>query len=175
IEPTEPETTRAAATDVPSEGSPNVFQGVRSLGVSFPRVVVAAAIGGLVGTVLMSGVLFTATILNVFSLSSFVNLAGFIGQQSVVVGYFLFLIGGMTTWALLFAVLAEYLPGEPRIITGLAFATVIAVGFALAFYTGQTGLHLLAYVIFVLIAHWFYGFGLSATFEYLTERWQVTE
>ncbi|MCO8245977.1 MULTISPECIES: DUF6789 family protein [unclassified Haladaptatus] len=175
IEPTEPETTRAAATEVPSEGSPNVFQGVRSLGVSFPRVVAAAAIGGLVGTVLMSGVLFTATILNVFSLSSFVNLSGFVGQQSVVVGYLLFLIGGMTTWALLFAVLAEYLPGEPRIITGLAFATVIAIGFALAFYTGQTGLHLLAYVVFVLIAHWFYGFGLSATFEYLTERWQVTE
>ncbi len=173
IEPTEPETTRRAATNTPGEGSPNVLQGVESLGTTIPRIAAAAAIGGLVGTVLMSGVLFTATILNVFSLSSFVNLSGFVGQQSVAVGYLLFLIGGMTTWALLFAVLAEYLPGEPRIITGLAFATVIATGFGLAFYTGQTGLHLLAYAVFVLIAHWFYGVGLAATFEYLTERWQV--
>ncbi len=174
IEPTEPETTRPSSTSVPGEGSPNVLVGVEPLVNTLPRVAGAAAIGGFVGTMLMSGVLFTATILGVFDLSSFSDLAGFIGEQSVVVGYLLFLVGGMTTWALLFAVLAEYLPGGPRIVTGLAFATIISAGFGLAFYTGQTGLQLLAYGVFVLIAHWFYGFGLSATFEYLAERWGVS-
>ncbi|SIQ97469.1 cytochrome c oxidase subunit 1 [Haladaptatus litoreus] len=173
IEPTEPETTRPSSTTVPGEGSPTVLRTVEPLLSTIPRVALAAGTGGLVGTMLMSGVLFTATILGVFDLASFSELAGLVGLRGAAVGYLLFLAGGMTTWALLFAVFAEYLPGRPRIITGLAYATIISVGFALAFYTGQTDLQLLAYVVFVLIAHWFYGFGLAVTFEYLTSRWQV--
>ncbi|WP_368411772.1 DUF6789 family protein [Haladaptatus halobius] len=173
IEPTEPEVTRPSSTTVPGEGSPTILRSVEPLLTTIPRIAAAAATGGLVGTMLMSGVLFTATILGVFDLSSFSELAELVGMRGVTLGYLLFLVGGMTTWALLFATLAEFLPGRPRIVTGIAYATIISVGFGLAFYTGQTGLQLLGYLVFVLIAHWFYGVGLSVTFEYVGARWRV--
>ena len=40
----------------------------------------------------------------------------------------------------------------------------------LAFYTGQTGLELVGYVAFSLVAHWLYGFGLAVVLEFLELR-----
>jgi cytochrome c oxidase subunit 1 len=174
IEPTEPETVRPSSTSVPDEGSPTILRGVTPLVGTVWRVVAAAAVSGFVGTLLMSGALAAAAGLGVLDPASFGELADLVGLgQNVTVGYALFLAGGMTTWPLLFVAFVEYLPGRPLVVAGMAFATVISAGFLLAFYTGQAGLTLLAYVVFVLIAHWLYGLGLGATFGSLARRWNI--
>ncbi|RBI58992.1 cytochrome C oxidase subunit I [halophilic archaeon] len=174
IEPTEPETVRPSSTSVPGEGSPTILRGVTPLVGTVSQVVAAAAISGLVGTLLMAGALATAAGLDVLDPAAFGELAELVGLgRNVTVGYALFLAGGMTTWPLLFVAFVEFLPGKPLVVAGEAFVTVISVGFLLAFYTGQTGLELLAYVVFVLIGHWLYGLGLAGTFGYLARRWSI--
>ncbi|WP_327052882.1 DUF6789 family protein [Halomicrococcus gelatinilyticus] len=174
IEPTEPETVRPSSTDVPDEGSPTILRGVTPLVGTVGKVIAAAAVSGFVGTLLMAGALATAAGLGVLDPTSFSELAGLVGMgETVAVGYALFLAGGMTTWPLLFVAFVEFLPGRPIVVAGVAFATVISAGFLLAFYTGQTGLELLTYVVFVLIAHWLYGLGLAATFGSLARRWSI--
>jgi cytochrome c oxidase subunit 1 len=76
----------------------------------------------------------------------------------------------MTTWAILFRALAEYLPGRLLIVTGLSYATIIALGFVIAFYTGQSGLDLLGYLVFVFVGHWLYGLGLAGVLRYAQYR-----
>lgn len=135
---------------------------------------VVGAAGGLVGTALMTVVLLVAESVGVFSRESFAQLAGMVGLGEllppVAIGYLVFLVGGMVPWPLLFASLKEYLPGSRDPIKGVFFATIIWTGFVLAFYTGFTGLALVGYVLFTLVAHWVYGFGLGAVFEYLSTR-----
>ena len=168
VEPTEPATTRPAKATEPGEGSPTVLREVPSVVSAVTDNAAAAALGGLLGTLLMSGVLFAATILGVFELSSFAELASLAGlPASVALGYGLFLVGGMSTWALLFVALATYMPGGPLVVRGLSYATIVSFGFAIAFYTGQSGLGLLGFLVFVLVAHWLYGFGLAATIQSL--------
>jgi cytochrome c oxidase subunit 1 len=70
----------------------------------------------------------------------------------------------------LFLAFSDYLPGRLLFETGLVFATIISSGFMLAFYTGQSGLALVGYLAFVLVAHWAYGLGLTVTFRYLQTR-----
>jgi len=109
--------------------------------------------------------------LGAFDFESFATLATFVGlPPDLALGYGLFLIAGTTVWPLLFLSLGEYLPGELTLVTGLWYATVISPGFALAFYTGQTGLELVTFLIFVPLAHWIYGLGLAGTITYLGGR-----
>jgi cytochrome c oxidase subunit 1 len=82
----------------------------------------------------------------------------------------LFLAGGTVTWPLLFLAFSDYLPGRLLFETGLVFATIISSGFLVAFYSGQTGLALVGYVAFVLVAHWAYGIGLAVTFRFLQAK-----
>jgi hypothetical protein len=135
---------------------------------------VVGAVGGLVGTALMTVVLLVAESLGVFSRESFAQLAGLVGLGEllppVAVGYLVFLVGGMVPWPLLFASLKEYLPGSRDPIKGVFFATIIWTGFVLAFYTDFAGLALVGYIFFTLVAHWVYGFGLGSVFEYLSTR-----
>ena len=127
-----------------------------------------AAVGGLVGTVLMAGGLGTAAVVGVLDVVAFSELAELVGLPATpAVGATLFLVGGTVTWPLLFLAFSDYLPGRLLFETGLVFATIISTGFAVAFYTGQTGLDLLGYLGFVLVAHWAYGLGLTVTFRYL--------
>jgi cytochrome c oxidase subunit 1 len=115
--------------------------------------------------------LFTGSLLGVFDVVAFVELSTLIGLgESVAIGYLVFMLGGMTTWAILFRALAEYLPGRLLVITGLSYATIISLGFMIAFYTGQSGLELLGYLVFVLVAHWLYGLGLAGTLRYAEYR-----
>jgi len=46
-------------------------------------------------------------------------------------------------------------------------------GFALGFYSGQTGFALVAYLGSTLFAHAVYGATLSASFEYLNDRYEI--
>jgi hypothetical protein len=135
---------------------------------------VVGAVGGLVGTALMTVVLLVGMALGGFDPSSFATLAQLINLDAVgpalPIGYVIFLGGGMTTWPLLFASLERYLPGKTIRQRGIPFGTVLWTGFVLAFYGGQEGIALVIYLISTLVAHWVYGFGLGAVFDYLGNR-----
>jgi hypothetical protein len=135
---------------------------------------VVGAAGGLVGTAMATVVLLIAESLGVFSMEAFGSLARTAGLDAlgpaVVMGYLLFLAGGMVPWPLLFASLKEYLPGGRDPIKGVVFGTVLWTGFAPAFNPGFAGASLAAYLGLTLAAHWAYGAGLGAVFEYLATR-----
>lgn len=135
---------------------------------------VVGAAGGLVGTALMTVVLFVGTALGGFKPSSFEALAQLINLDTLApgapLGYLIFLGGGMTTWPLLFASVEAYLPGTTIRQRGIPFGTVLWTGFVIAFYEGYTGTALIVYLVSTLIAHWAYGFGLGAVFDYLGNR-----
>lgn len=135
---------------------------------------VVGAAGGLVGTALMTVVLFVGTALGGFKPSSFDALAQLINLDALApgapLGYLIFLGGGMTTWPLLFASVEAYLPGTTIRQRGIPFGTVLWTGFVIAFYEGYTGTSLFVYLVSTLVAHWAYGFGLGAVFDYLGNR-----
>jgi hypothetical protein len=138
---------------------------------------VIGAVGGFVGTALMTVVLLVAASLGGFELSSFATTAELIGAEAVFgadllvpVGYVIFLGGGMTTWPLLFASMGEYLPGRKYAHKGLFYGFVLWTGFVLAFYAGYSGTALAVYIVATLLAHVGYGFALGAIFDYLGGR-----
>ncbi|WP_266079931.1 DUF6789 family protein [Haladaptatus caseinilyticus] len=134
------------------------------------------AVGGLVGTAVMTAVLLVGATLGAFDLNSFAVLAELTGTQTffpsnpAAIGYLIFLGGGMVTWPLLFASIGSYLPGEKYATKGLPYGFVLWTGFALAFYEGYTGVLLALYLVLTLIAHFAYGFALGAVFDYLSNR-----
>lgn len=135
---------------------------------------VVGAAGGLAGTALLTVALVVAESLGVFSRDSFALLTELVGLEefvpAVLAGYVIFLLGGMVPWPLLFASLKAYLPGRSDPFRGAYFGLAIWTGFALAFYTGQSGLDLALYVVLTLVGHALYGFGLGAVFQYLATR-----
>jgi len=169
VTPAEPETVRPAYDP---EGEPaGLLGGVGTVAQTVSRNAGMAAVGGFVGTVLMSGGLGTAILIGVLDPASFGEIAELVGlPASPLLGTLLFLIGGTVTWPLVFLAFQEYLPGRLLFETGLVFATLISTGFVVAFYTGQAGLALIGYVGFVVVAHWAYGLGLTVTFQYLRRR-----
>ncbi|WP_435195971.1 DUF6789 family protein [Natronomonas sp. EA1] len=134
------------------------------------------AIGGFVGTSVMTVVLLVATTIGVFDfvafeeLATLSGLAAFAPMDARSFGYLIFLLGGMVTWPLLLASLGSYLPGDRFALKGIPFGFVLWTGFALAFYTGQTGLALAGYLVLTLIGHFAYGFALGTVFDYLSTR-----
>ncbi|MFB6087117.1 MAG: DUF6789 family protein [Haloarculaceae archaeon] len=135
---------------------------------------VVGAAGGLVGTALMTVVLAIGESFGLFSRDGFAVLTRMVGLESLVppvtFGYLMFLTAGMLTWPLLFASLKGYLPGERDPIAGIAYGTALWTGFVFAFYDGYGGLTLVGYLGITLLAHWVYGIGLGAVFEYLANR-----
>jgi cytochrome c oxidase subunit 1 len=169
VEPTEPETVRQAYD--PEGEPPGLLGGVGTVAENVSRNAGMAAAGGFVGTVLMTGGLGTAVVIGVLDPASFGEIAELVGLgASPLVGAVLFLVGGTVTWPLIFLAFQEYLPGRLLFETGLVFATLMSSGFAVAFYTGQSGLALIGYLAFVVVAHWAYGLGLTVTFQYLRRR-----
>jgi cytochrome c oxidase subunit 1 len=167
--PAEPEETRPAY--VSGGETPGLASGVGSVSRVVSSNAGMAAVGGAVGTLLMTGGLGTAVLIGVFDVASFAELAELVGlPANPLVGAVLFLVGGTVTWPLIFLAFSEFLPGRLLFETGLVFATLISTGFAVAFYTGQSGFALLGYLGFVLVAHWSYGLGLAVTFQFLRAR-----
>jgi cytochrome c oxidase subunit 1 len=174
LEPAEPESTRRSYA--PELQPMGLLGGVGTVAQNVYRNASMAAISGFVGTVLMTGGLGTAIVIGVLSPTSFGEVAELVGfGADPFIGAGLFLLGGTITWPLLFLAFQEYLPGRMLFETGLVFATLIATGFSVAFYTGQQELALVGYLTFVFVAHWTYGLGLSVTFQYLQSRRSRTE
>lgn len=134
------------------------------------------AVSGAVGTAAMTVVLLVASTLGGFQMSSLAMIVELTGiaaiapEHSIVVGYLLFLGGGMVTWPLLFASIGRYLPGETYARQGAFFGFVLWTGFVLAFYAGYAGFALAVYVVSTLVAHLVYGFSLGAVLDYLGGR-----
>jgi len=134
------------------------------------------AVGGAVGTGLMTLVLMAASTLGAFDLGSFATLAETSGVAALApayanaIGYVIFLLGGMVTWPLLFASIGRYLPGETFAAAGASYGFVLWTGFVLAFYTGYSGVQLPLYVVATLLGHVAYGFGLGSVLDYLGDR-----
>ncbi|MFC7045091.1 DUF6789 family protein [Halobacteriaceae archaeon GCM10025711] len=134
------------------------------------------AVGGLVGTTVMTLVFLVAAQIGAFNLDSFATLADLTGTRSLVsvnptaVGYALFLFIGMVPWPLFFASIGWYLPGDRFATKGLPFGFILWTGFAIAYYDGYTGTSLVLYLLLTLLGHFAYGFALGAVFDYLSER-----
>lgn len=134
------------------------------------------ALGGLVGTVVLTVGLLIGASVGAFDTGAFAVIAELAGADLVVeaelasVGFLIFLLGGMTVWPLLLASIGIYLPGDRFALKGVPLGVVIWTGFAPAFYTGQAGLMLAAYVVITFFGHVFYGFTLGAVFDYFSNR-----
>ncbi|MFB6304676.1 MAG: DUF6789 family protein, partial [Haloferacaceae archaeon] len=169
LTPARPETVSPAHD---AEAEPRgLAGGVGNVAQTVSRNAGMAALGGFVGTVLMAGGLGTAIVVGVLDPASFAEIADIVGlPASPLLGSLLFLVGGTVTWPLLFLAFSEFLPGRLLFEKGLVFATIISSGFAIAFHSEQSGLALIGYLGFVVVAHWAYGLGLTVTFQYLRSR-----
>jgi hypothetical protein len=141
---------------------------------------IVGAIGGGAGTLVDSVVIYIAILLGAFDPAQFgemASLAGIadpiIGVGEPVLGYLIFVGGGMTTWPFLFAALHQYLPGWRMAVSGITFAAIGWSGFAIAFYGGETGIHLLLFIVLTFIGQCLYGFVLGLVFEYAEPRVDV--
>lgn len=139
---------------------------------------IVGAIAGGVGTLVFSLVLLVAISLNAFDPSQFgqmASLAGIIepiiGSNNALVGYLIFVGGGMTTWPFLFAALHQYLPGWRMAVSGITFAAIGWSGFAIAFYTA--GINLVLFLILTFIGQCLYGLVIGLVFEYAEPRVDV--
>lgn len=135
---------------------------------------VVGLISGAVGLALMTTVLLAAEALGAFSMEAFAPLARLLGLDAfypaVPAGYAVFIFQGVVTWPLLFAALKGYLPGVRDPVAGVIFGTVLWTGFAPGFAGAAEPTSIGTYLVFGLLAHWAYGFGVGIVFEYLTTR-----
>ena len=135
---------------------------------------VVGAAGGLAGTAALTVGLLIAESMGAFDREAFALLTRMVGLEAyvpeILFGFFLFLLGGMIPWPLLFASLKEYLPGESDPVKGAFFGAAIWTGFVGAFHTDQTGFTLVLYVVLTFLAHVFYGLSLGAVFNYFMTR-----
>jgi hypothetical protein len=135
------------------------------------------ALGGFVGTAIMTVVFLVGASVGGFDMTSFGTTAELVGLDAILgegmvlaAGYIIFLGGGMTTWPLLFASIGEYLPGETYAKSGITYGFVLWTGFVLAFNAGYSGTGLVLYIIVSLVAHLVYGFSMGSVFDYLGDR-----
>lgn len=147
------------------------------------RIVVGGLVGAIaggLGTLAFSALLALAVVLGAFEPTQFGELAGLagigdpiVGEGNPRVGFAIFVAGGMTTWPFLFASLHHYLPGWRMAVSGITFAAIGWSGFAIAFYSGQTGIELLLFLVLTFVGQCLYGFVLGLVFEYAEPRVEV--
>ncbi len=138
---------------------------------------IVGAIAGGLGTLADSVVLYVAIRLDAFDPTQFgemASLAGigdpFLGTGDPLVGYLIFVGGGMTTWPFLFAALHQYLPGWRMAVSGVTFAAIGWSGFAIAFYSGETSIALVLFVVLTFLGQCLYGLVVGLVFEYAEPR-----
>ncbi|MDS0299205.1 hypothetical protein NDI76_10685 [Halogeometricum sp. S1BR25-6] len=129
------------------------------------RQAALGAAAGLAGMAVMVPLLGVAWLLGAFELSAVAGLASIVGLgESFLLGAIIFVGGGMTTIPLLFASLAVFMPGESMGTKGAVFNAIVWTGFAVAFWSEQTGLTLALYLLLTLLAHVGYGYVLGTVY-----------
>ena len=148
------------------------------------KVLAIAMLGGLVGLVLMSPLLLGIPIaLGVFEagpILEFATIGSFFGLQAdvigpvlglnpnLVLGGFLFAVGGILFLPVQFVVVGAFLPPEsPRFARGITFAFLWWVGFLFAFWPGGAASTVAVFVLVSALAHLIYGLSVG----YLVDRW----
>ena len=145
------------------------------------RIVVGGLVGGIaggLGTLVFSAVLALALFLDAFDPVQFGEMAvmaglsdPLAGEGDPVLGYLIFVGGGMTTWPFLFAALHEYLPGWRMAVSGITFAAIGWAGFAIAFYSPNVSLPL--FLVLTFIGQCLYGLVMGLAFEYAEPRTDI--
>ncbi|WP_323676569.1 DUF6789 family protein [Halorubellus sp. PRR65] len=132
--------------------------------------------GGVVGTMLMTGVLFIVNATLTPGIDVFGTLAELAGVGNApALGLALFFGAGMFAWPLLFVTLGAYLPGTTRPQQGIVFAGVLWTGFITAFYSRYAGFDLLVFVVFSVVTHLAYGWVLGFVSARLTGQYEAPE
>ncbi|AFK19443.1 cytochrome C oxidase subunit I [Haloferax mediterranei ATCC 33500] len=135
------------------------------------RVIVTAMAGGFIGTVLMLPVLVgIPDLLGLFvtePITRFAGFAAFFGYEpTLLLGVFLFGIGGVVALPVTFVVVGAFLPPEsPEYLRGVSFATLYWAGFVPAFWPGADVFVTASFIVFSLLAHWVYGLALGYTLD----------
>jgi hypothetical protein len=153
------------AVDEPTSTGPSEFE--RALG---------GIAGGVVGTMLMTGVLFVVNATATPRLDVFGAVADLAGVgDAPALGLALFFGAGMFAWPLLFVTLGAYLPGGTRPRQGVVFAAILWTGFVTAFYSRYTGTDLLVFVGFSIVTHLAYGYVLGFVAARLTGEYEAPD
>ncbi|MFW6320994.1 MAG: DUF6789 family protein [Halohasta sp.] len=123
------------------------------------REISVAGLSGLVGMIAMQPIFGVATVLGVLDPVAFSGFANIVGYGlNFWGGVAIFVLGGITVLPLMFITLGNYLPPASSIsLRGVTYGTIVWTGFALAFYTGQSGAALVIYLVMTLVNHWIYG------------------
>lgn len=117
-----------------------------------------SVVGGLVGTVLMTGAFAVANALYGPDIGIYETLADLAGVATGrTVGLGLFVGAGAVAWPLIFATLGPYLPGQSATTRGIVFGVTLWFGFLVGFAADYSGLDLLVFVLFSGVAHLVYG------------------
>ena len=129
------------------------------------RQAALGAAAGLAGMAAMAPFLAVAWALDAFELSAVAALSDIVALgPSFLLGSVIFVGGGMTTLPLLFASLAVFLPGEAMGTKGAVFGAIVWTGFAVAFWSEQTGTALALFLLLSLLAHLAYGYVLGTLY-----------
>jgi cytochrome c oxidase subunit 1 len=155
-----------AQSDVPIQGA---TEGEERSGFG-GREISVGMLGGLVGMVGLLPLLGVGWLLGAIEPEAFASLATIVGLgPSFLIGGFIFVGGGIVTLPLLFVSLAMFMPGRSVMEKGAIFGGIVWTGFIVAFFTGQTGLTLVVYLVVTLAAHVAYGGLLGAVYGRLAE------
>jgi len=130
------------------------------------REISVASLSGLAGMIAMQPIFGVATVIGVLDPIAFSGFANIVGYGlDFWGGVAIFVAGGMTVLPLLFITLGNYLPPASSIaLRGVTYGTIVWTGFALAFYTGQSGAALAIYLVMTLVNHWIYGAVLGSVY-----------
>lgn len=132
--------------------------------------------GGIVGTMLMTGVLFLVNATLTPGIDVFGTLAELAGVGNApALGIGLFFGAGMLAWPLLFVTLGAYLPGATKPKQGIVFAAVLWTGFITAFYSRYAGFDLVVFFVFSIVTHVAYGWVLGFVSARLTGQYEAPE
>lgn len=161
---------RNSATETEAEGAAGYGGVIGDL--------LVGALGGLLGIAAMTPVLFAGEFFGVFEFAMFTSLAEvagivlfFLPISGILLGYAVFLLGGVFVWPQVFASMEPLLPGNRIATSGMVLGAIIWTGFALAFFPGYEGpLHLVGYLTVTLLAHLVYGFVMGSVLDVLLAR-----
>jgi len=130
------------------------------------RDLMATVLAGGLGMLAMVPSFVAAVEVGVTSVDSFSSFAELVmlGGSNLIAGAIVFGVVGVFVHPLLFAAVAGYLPGKQWSTRGIVFALVLSTGFLPGFYTGQTGVALVGYVVLALFGHVAYGVVLGAVY-----------